>query len=140
MIKFLSIKYWLKSIELFVVQIFTIYLPGFGLFLILSFLNLDAQLYLAIFLLTLLFFSWILFAYYYDWGKEFKKHYKFLPSKKAFSQGYYDTIIVIFSNMFALIGKNSYYPIMSFIILWFFSAIFLQLHLQPTAKKPKKTS
>lgn len=134
MIKLPSIKCWLSSIELFFVQIPVFYLPIFCLFVILSILQVEPFLSVAIFLLTLLSLSWLLFAYYYDWGKDLKKRYKFLPSKKGLAHGYYDTLIVLFSNLFAGSLKQAHHPAIYFVIWWIFAASFLHSWLKPTVK------
>lgn len=137
------LKYWLKSLELFIVQIPILLSSYFvsGLFSVL-FVK-DATILLIVFLILFFLIASLLFGYYYDWGKEQPKHrIKFLPSKTGFIEGFFMALFAMISNFIASIplscnyGSSNYTyfnqvssrcvhsndEIINFIILWLWVA------------------
>lgn len=117
------LKYWLKALELFIVQIpVSLFSFFFSLAVSIVFAS-NGALFTLIFFSIFLSTSSLLFAYYYDWGKDKPRHgIKFLPSKPAFCEGIAMAFIAFFSNMIASILLESPTQIPFFIILWVYIA------------------
>lgn len=103
------LKYWLKALELFIVQIpVSLFSLFFSLAVSIVFAS-NGVLFTLIFLSIFLSTSSLLFAYYCDWGKDKPKHnIKFLPSKLGFFEGFTMSCISFISNLIAFMSLNTY--------------------------------
>ena len=131
------LKYWLKALELFLIQIPIFLFSLLPSALLTTPFSKNSTASLLVFLCVFVCLSSLFFAYYYDWGKDKPLHgIKFIPSKTGFFEGFAMNKIAFISNFIASIPLKSSTEILYFVILWLYVASYC-FHLRYLRQKKR---